>query len=109
MLSDNVSGEKLILKSGMQLSLLIVHVTTLRHVNVNDTRERKGIEGATGELKSGKCECCGRETDKLNLDHDHVTGKIRGWLCRSCNLALGHVKDDVTHLRCLIAYLTKIG
>ena len=26
---------------------------------------------------------------RIHLDHDHVTGKIRGVLCRDCNCAIG--------------------
>lgn len=38
-------------------------------------------------------------------DHDHKTGKFRAILCRACNLALGHVKDDINRLQQLIEYL----
>jgi hypothetical protein len=39
------------------------------------------------------------------VDHNHVTGKFRGWLCQSCNLTLGHARDDGRILKGLIAYL----
>lgn len=45
------------------------------------------------ELKrkqKGRCALCGIILgDKLNVDHDHITGKVRGLLCRDCNIALG--------------------
>lgn len=49
------------------------------------------------------------------VDHDHKCcpgsrscGKcVRGVLCRSCNLALGLVEDNIENLRGLIAYLEK--
>lgn len=49
------------------------------------------------EKQHGVCALCGQpETrqqygvlDPLAVDHDHKTGKIRGLLCRKCNLALG--------------------
>lgn len=41
----------------------------------------------------------------LQVDHDHVTGKIRGLLCRGCNTALGHIYDDKERLIGLIEYL----
>ena len=41
------------------------------------------------------------------IDHDHDTGKVRGLLCRCCNLALGYVKDCPTTLRGLALYLEK--
>jgi hypothetical protein len=54
-------------------------------------------------LQGGKCAICsGGSTAKrrLALDHDHVTGKPRGLLCRSCNyVLLGRIaKDDVSVL-----------
>lgn len=40
-----------------------------------------------------------------HIDHDHVTGKIRGLLCASCNTALGHFADNQTNLERAIVYL----
>lgn len=40
--------------------------------------------------QKGKCKLCGKELkDKyLDIDHDHQTGRVRGLLCRGCNLML---------------------
>ena len=56
------------------------------------------------------CEVCGRKGQRwsagtLCRDHDHETGKFRGWLCHKCNLALGNVNDNVDVLRGLAIYL----
>ena len=43
------------------------------------------------------CEICGREASRkvVNcIDHDHVTGRLRGTLCRGCNIALGMSTND---------------
>jgi len=53
---------------------------------------------------NGRCNACGRE-GPLNRDHCHATGKARGLLCLSCNLILGHAKDDIELLCELVAYL----
>ncbi len=48
-----------------------------------------------------RCALCGTHQDELTcscLDHDHNTNKVRGFLCRGCNLALGHFKDSVSGL-----------
>ena len=41
------------------------------------------------------------------IDHDHITGKTRGLLCLNCNIALGHVQDNPSRLRLMVAYLDK--
>ena len=42
---------------------------------------------------------------KLNIDHDHKTGKYRGLLCTNCNLGLGKFKDEPKLLKKAIEYL----
>jgi hypothetical protein len=44
---------------------------------------------------------------KFYIDHDHKTGKIRGLLCRHCNLLLGFSNDDVNILLKSINYLLR--
>lgn len=41
----------------------------------------------------------------LSIDHNHDTNKIRGVLCHSCNVGLGHFKDKIEWLEQAIAYL----
>ncbi len=39
------------------------------------------------------------------LDHDHTTGKFRGWLCNKCNSALGWFDDNVDRMRRAVKYM----
>lgn len=63
--------------------------------------------------QGGKCAACGgdnslnRQSTRLFVDHDHVTGKIRGLLCHSCNVAAGLLKDDPERALRLAEYLTR--
>lgn len=54
--------------------------------------------------EAGQCEVCG-STHRLCVDHNHVTGKIRGVLCSHCNSALGLINDNLDTLQGLINYL----
>lgn len=40
-----------------------------------------------------------------HVDHDHLTGKVRGILCSNCNVALGHAQDNADRLFGLAVYI----
>ena len=52
------------------------------------------------------CEACGKACSAV-YDHNHVTGKFRGWLCGECNRALGMLYDDPIRIIRLFAYLIR--
>ncbi len=39
------------------------------------------------------CQICG-STEKLVIDHSHMSGRIRGMLCQNCNKGLGFFRDN---------------
>mgnify|MGYP000848115552 CR=1 FL=1 len=48
-----------------------------------------------------KCDNCSKDiitTKTLQLDHCHLTGKFRGWLCKECNISLGNLGDSIEGL-----------
>lgn len=57
--------------------------------------------------QGGVCAICGQTDDDrwMPVDHDHLTGQIRGILCTPCNNGLGLFKDDLPRLKAAIAYL----
>lgn len=44
----------------------------------------------------------------LAVDHCHTTGKIRGLLCKRCNMILGSVEDKESILESAIRYLKEL-
>lgn len=87
---------------------------------IRDRRIRRvyGISGAEYaalfRAQDGLCAVCRRpdesqarraSSEQLAIDHDHSTGRVRGLLCTSCNLALGHLKDDPLRIRALLDYI----
>ena len=63
--------------------------------------------------QGGQCLICGATEShgghRLAVDHDHETGKIRGLLCKSCNVGLGNFYDNIEFLDKAIAYLKIFG
>ena len=61
------------------------------------------------EQQNGVCDICGGTNNgrTLAVDHNHVTGAVRGLLCLTCNAAIGMLQDDITLLASAIVYLKK--
>jgi len=65
-----------------------------------------GERQAMIEEQRGCCLICGEEHgDRLEVDHDHSTGKVRAMLCHHCNAGLGFFKDDPDLLQVAVEYL----
>jgi hypothetical protein len=61
------------------------------------------------EKQGGVCAVCEKPPGKkrLHVDHDHITGKVRGLLCGACNLTLGFWNDDPKRFVRAADYLLK--
>jgi hypothetical protein len=61
------------------------------------------------EAQNGRCKICGTDTPggkgTFHVDHCHDSEKVRGLLCHSCNVGLGHFKDSKTLLLKATLYL----
>jgi hypothetical protein len=55
--------------------------------------------------QDGVCVGCLEPLLDHHVDHDHITGEVRGILCRGCNHAIGNAQDDPEILQRLIEYL----
>lgn len=71
---------------------------------------KEEAERLLDKATNGSCDVCGKKhtRPKLNIDHNHKTGIIRGVLCHSCNVVLGLVKDKPELLGKLQEYLYAI-
>jgi hypothetical protein len=55
-----------------------------------------------------KCAICEIPIEfNAHVDHDHLTGLIRGMLCKNCNPGLGQFKDNIRSLERAIDYLRR--
>ena len=68
------------------------------------------------EDQLGQCAICKRSMrwqqvstrqDSFHVDHCHVSGRVRGLLCKSCNNGLGHFEDKAQRLRDAADYLER--
>jgi hypothetical protein len=79
--------------------------------------ECAAVEGSRlYDEQDGKCAIChtpldarvnGRVPKSVHLDHNHISGQIRGDLCSACNLGLGKFEDNPIRLREAADYLEK--
>ena len=64
------------------------------------------------DLQPKQCAICGATVGdvdgrRLYIEHNHVTHRLRGLLCKKCNAGIGMFGDDVTRLEAAIAYLKR--
>jgi Recombination endonuclease VII len=70
---------------------------------------RRKREETAGRPRPTHCEICGEAGGEgwrgIHWDHDHKTGKFRGWICVRCNQTIGLCRDMPDLLRKLADYL----
>jgi len=75
-----------------------------RKAKESNLRKQERLAGR----KKAKCyEACKRTGRRICFDHCHKKNKFRGWLCHTCNAALGMVDDSPKVLQKLLDYLEK--
>lgn len=69
------------------------------------------------EEQGGLCAICNRpamvldnkgRVRALSVDHDHITGKVRGLLCNKCNMAIGIMDSNPEITRNATNYLLRM-
>lgn len=68
------------------------------------------------EKQNFVCKICGKDNFPMGsnhsgclvVDHDHITGKVRGLLCHNCNRALGLFQEDSALLQNAYHYLQSV-
>jgi len=61
--------------------------------------------------QQGRCAICKTHQAelkrRLDVDHNHLTGKVRNLLCSRCNRVIGGANEDIGLLKNIIKYLEK--
>jgi hypothetical protein len=60
------------------------------------------------KMQNGACLICAFRPEKptfLHVDHDHITGVVRGLLCNNCNVGLGYFSDNSERLTRAAMYI----
>ena len=65
------------------------------------------------QRQNGQCRICGKtavqQGKELAVDHCHVNGHVRGFLCNDCNLGLGYFRDRPDLMRRAATYIDFYG
>lgn len=61
------------------------------------------------DSQNGVCAVCSGPPTRefLDIDHNHLNGKVRGLLCSPCNMGLGQLKDSASLMRKLADYVER--
>lgn len=93
-----------------------VHGSLVGRIHAATSRGKPWAEGqrdVAAEMLATQhfCEGCGKHVSgsTRHLDHDHVTGLIRGVLCLGCNTSIGQAGESSLRLQTLANYLEKRG
>ncbi|MCX6198598.1 MAG: endonuclease domain-containing protein [Bacteroidetes bacterium] len=87
-----------------------------KKVKINP-KEKKEYEVKRPRPKIGqefKCPICHRKKmrsfkNDVVLDHSHIDGSVRGWVCSSCNTSIGKFYDDPAILQRAIDWIKNKG
>ena len=80
---------------------------TPAHVKTAANRRWRGLPEPTRPMPE-VCDCCGGPSNgrgSLHFDHCHRTNRFRGWLCSTCNTAIGKLGDTAAGVARAVAYL----
>ena len=76
-------------------ALQMLHRNRTRHYGLSKEEQIAMFDDQGGLCKICGCELLpGRET---HLDHDHADGRVRGFLCKTCNISLEHYEQGRGH------------
>lgn len=75
-------------------------------VAAHKAKSSYGLSSENYELlmRKSNCDICGN-TEKLRIDHCHISKRVRGVLCDWCNKGLGFFRDDPKRFLTAIRYL----
>lgn len=80
------------------------------YIKKNYQDKLKRLEKLAGSIRPKKCQIKSCKSKiKICFDHDHKTGKFRGWICDRCNRTLGTAIDSSKILRDLALYLDEFN
>lgn len=75
---------------------------------------KSGKDSINPSCKECKCKESEKEVHyktkklrRLAVDHDRLTGKVRGLLCSSCNTGIGKFKDNIQIMYNAIEYIKR--
>jgi len=86
---------------------LMIHTVLNGFKGKNNAAHGRYLRKLLDKVSSTYCTCaiCGNDVPYLEIEHCHTTGLIRGYACRTCNVALGEFRDKTKLIRRAIDYL----